>query len=293
MDPDAPSDLEIRPSHHASVGAFDVRRALPQRGRRTVGPWCFADHLGPADVIAEHGLDIGPHPHTGLHTVTWLTSGEALHRDSLGSEQVIAPGQLNLMTAGHGVSHAEEATGRYSGHLEGIQLWVAQPEATRHGPSAFAHVADPPRTDIKEGVATVFLGTFEGVTSPARLDVDLVGAELDVRGTVRSALRTDFEYALVVLEGALEVRGATLAPGNLGVVAPNLDELEVRSREATRAILIGGAPLGETIFMWWNFVARNRDEVNAMRESWQRGDDRFGRVASTLARIDAPAPYWR
>ncbi|MDE3082647.1 MAG: pirin family protein [Acidobacteriota bacterium] len=283
--------LEIRPSHHATVGAVDVRRALPQRGRRTVGPWCFADHMGPADVLEEHGLDIGPHPHTGLHTVTWLIDGEALHRDSLGSEQVITPGQLNLMTAGHGVSHAEEATGHYSGRLEGIQLWVAQPEATRHGPATFAHVANPPRADVGEGVATVFLGTLAGVTSPARVDVDLVGAELDVRGTARFALRRDFEYALVVLEGALEYHGATLTPGNLGVV-PSVDELEVHSRERTRAILIGGAPLGETIFMWWNFVARNRDEVTAMRESWQRGDERFGRVASALARIDAPAPYW-
>ncbi len=285
------TDVEIRPSHHASVGAFDVRRALPQRGRRTVGPWCFADHMGPADVTEEHGLDIGPHPHTGLHTVTWLIDGEALHRDSLGSEQVITPGQLNLMTAGHGVSHAEEATGRYSGRLEGIQLWLAQPEATRNGDAAFAHVADPPRVDIGEGVATVFLGSLAGVASPARVEVDLVGAELDVRGAARMALRHDFEHAIVVLEGALEVRGATLTPGSLGVL-PSIDELEVRSRERTRAILIGGAPLGETLFMWWNFVARSRDEVTAMRESWQRGDDRFGRVASALARIDAPAPYW-
>ena len=288
---DAASDLEVRPSHHASVGAFDVRRALPQRGRRTVGSWCFADHMGPADVSVEHGLDIGPHPHTGLHTVTWLIDGEALHRDSLGSEQVLAPGQLNLMTAGHGVSHAEEATGRYSGRLEGIQLWVAQPAATRDGPSAFAHVAEPPRADVGEGAATVFLGSLAGVTSPALIDVDLVGAELDVRGSARVALRRDFEHALVVLEGALELRGATLSPGHLGVLASS-DELEIHSRERTRAILIGGTPLGETIFMWWNFVARNRDEATAMRESWQRGDDRFGRVASELARIDAPAPYW-
>ncbi|HET9089763.1 MAG TPA: pirin family protein [Acidimicrobiales bacterium] len=283
--------VEIRPSHHASVGAFNVRRALPQQGRRTVGPWCFADHMGPADVTEEHGLDIGPHPHTGLHTVTWLIDGEALHRDSLGSEQVITPGQLNLMTAGHGVSHAEEATGRFSGQLEGIQLWLAQPGATRDGSAAFAHVADPPRVEVGQGLATVFLGSLAGVTSPARVEVDLVGAEFDLRGAARVALRPDFEHALIVLEGAVEVRGTTLTPGNLGVL-PALDELEISSRERTRAILIGGVPLGETLFMWWNFVARSRDEVTAMRESWQRGDDRFGRVASALARIDAPAPYW-
>ena len=290
MNSDA-AEIDVLPSHHATVGAFDVRRALPQRGRRTVGPWCFADHMGPADVSEEHGLDIGPHPHTGLHTVTWLIDGEALHRDSLGSEQVIAPGQLNLMTAGHGVSHSEEATGRYAGRLEGIQLWVAQPEATRDGPPAFAHVAEPPRADVGDGVATIFLGSLAGVTSPAHADVELIGAELDVRGDARLALRDDFEHALVVLEGALEYRGATLTPGYLGVLAP-IDELEVHSRERTRAILIGGTPLTETTFMWWNFVARRREEITAMRESWQRGDDRFGRVASPLARIDAPAPYW-
>lgn len=204
---------------------------------------------------------------------------------------MITPGQLNLMTAGHGVSHAEEATGRFSGRLEGIQLWLAQPEATRDGGAAFAHVADPPRVEVGQGIATVFLGSLAGVTSPARVDVDLVGAEFDLRGAARVALRRDFEHALIDLEGAVEVRGTTLTPGNLGVV-PALDELEIRSRERTRAILIGGVPLGETLFMWWNFVARSRDEVTAMRESWQRGDDRFGRVASALVRIDAPAPYW-
>ena len=115
---DEPNDdnvLEVLSSHNAQVGSLTVRRALPQRRRRTVGAWCFADHMGPADVTEGSGLDIGPHPHTGLQTVTWLIDGQALHRDSLGSEQVISSGELNLMTAGRGVSHAEEATGHYRG----------------------------------------------------------------------------------------------------------------------------------------------------------------------------------
>ncbi len=119
-DEPTPPRVELSDSREELVGRMRVRRALPRRGRRTVGAWCFADHMGPADVTERSGLDIGAHPHTGLQTVTWLVEGQVLHRDSLGSEQVIAPGQLNLMTAGHGVSHSEEATGHYRGALEGI-----------------------------------------------------------------------------------------------------------------------------------------------------------------------------
>jgi quercetin 2,3-dioxygenase len=162
--------VEVTESHEAVVGRFTVRRALPRRGRRTVGAWCFADHMGPADVTEDSGLDVGPHPHMGLQTVTWLLAGEALHHDSLGSEQVIAPGQLNLMTAGGGVAHAEEATGSYSGQLHGIQLWVAQPEATRHGAAAFEHHAELPRVDLGGAEATVLVGELGGVARPARRD---------------------------------------------------------------------------------------------------------------------------
>ena len=138
--PTAPC-VELSDSREERVGQIRVRRALPRRGRRTVGAWCFADHMGPADVSENSGLDIGPHPHIGLQTVTWLIDGQVLHRDSLGSEQVIKAGQLNLMTAGNAVAHAEEATGHYRGALAGIQLWVALPEATRHGTAAFEHHA--------------------------------------------------------------------------------------------------------------------------------------------------------
>ena len=126
--------VEVLESRASLVGELTVRRALPRRAHRTVGAWCFADHMGPATVTVERGIDIGPHPHIGLQTVTWLVAGEILHRDSLGSEQVIRPGQLNLMTAGDGVAHSEERTGRYAGEVHGIQLWVAQPSSTRCGP---------------------------------------------------------------------------------------------------------------------------------------------------------------
>ena len=137
--PPAGNRVEITESRESRVGALRVRRALPQRARRMVGAWCFVDHMGPAAIDETHGLDVAPHPHIGLQTVTWLVVGEAVHRDSLGTEQVLMPGQLNLMTAGLGVSHSEEGTGRYRGELQGLQLWVAQPSATRHGTPAFEH----------------------------------------------------------------------------------------------------------------------------------------------------------
>src|SRR3954452_14512550 len=157
------SCVEVTESHNAVVVRFNVAGALPRRGRRTVGAWCFADHMGPADVTESSGLYVGPHPHMGLQTVTWLLAGEALHHDSLGSEQVIAPGQLNLMTAGGGVATAEEATDSSSGRLHGIQLWVAQPDETRHGDAAFEHHAELPQVELGGADATVLVGDFGGV----------------------------------------------------------------------------------------------------------------------------------
>src|SRR6478735_4200762 len=164
-------DIEITEGRLAEVGDFQVQRVLPYRARRTVGSWCFVDQMGPGAVTAEHGLDIGPHPHIGLQTVTWLLHGEVLHRDSLGSEQVIRPGQLNLMTAGHGVAHAEESPRGGPTELHGAQLWVALPESSRHDPPAFEHHAALPSTEPAPGVTvTVLVGSLGGATSRARAD---------------------------------------------------------------------------------------------------------------------------
>ena len=288
-----PPPLEISPSHVARVGDINVRRALPQRTHRTVGAWCFADHMGPADLTEEHGLDIGPHPHCGLQTVTWLIDGQALHRDSLGSEQVIKPGQLNLMTAGLGVAHAEEATGHYRGTLQGVQLWIALPESSRFGSPAFEHHADLPRREIDRTDATVLVGHFNGLSSPARHDTELVGVDLHVYGRSTFSLQRAFEYAVIVLEGEVSINGVALEPGKLGYLAPGRDELVIDTDANARALLIGGQPFEAPILMWWNFVARTRDEIDQAYESWRQDDDRFGRVASDLARIETSAPYWR
>jgi quercetin 2,3-dioxygenase len=292
--PDA-ACVEVTESHEAVVGRFTVRRALPRRGRRTVGAWCFADHMGPADVTENSGLDVGPHPHMGLQTVTWLLAGEALHHDSLGSEQVIAPGELNLMTAGRGVAHAEEATGSYSGRLHGIQLWVAQPEDTRHGDAAFEHHGELPKLALGSADATVLVGELDGVVSPARRDTELVGVDVDAAAGARVALpvRRDFEHALVVLEGAVTIGETTLTPGHLGYLGRDRDEIPLHAAERSRMLLLGGVPFPEPILMFWNFVARDRGEMEAAVRDWNDDTGRFGSVASSLPRIASPAPYWR
>jgi quercetin 2,3-dioxygenase len=292
-DPVAAPELEITESREAQVGAFRVRRALPHRPRRTVGAWCFVDHMGPAEVTREHGIDIGPHPHIGLQTVTWLLAGEVLHRDSLGSEQVIRPGQLNLMTAGHGVSHAEEATGRYDGPLHGVQLWVAQPAATRDGAPAFEHHAELPRIELGPSTATVLVGEVAGTASPARRDTEHVGLDLELRpGSTDVPLDHSFEHALVVFDGAVTVDGTAVVPGRLAYLGAGRDQIALGATEAGRALLIGGAPFEERILMWWNFVARTREEVSAARDDWMAGHVRFGVVASPLDRIDVGEPPW-
>ena len=283
--------VEVFPSRDTVVGALRVRRALPRRGHRTVGAWCFADHMGPATVTAESGVDIGPHPHIGLQTVTWLAAGEVLHRDSLGSEQVIKPGQLNLMTAGRGVAHAEEATGQYAGELHGIQLWVAQPEATRDGEPAFEHWASLPQVELgPSSEATVLVGSLAGATSPARRDTDHFGAELVVRGGFEAPVAVGHEVAVVVLEGAVSVDGVVVEPGRLAYLAPGRSSVEVGGEG--RALLLGGSPFESEILMWWNFVARTTDEIDEAWAAWQEGDgdeSRFGAVGSRLPRIPAPS----
>jgi redox-sensitive bicupin YhaK (pirin superfamily) len=288
-----PPCLEVTESRGEQVGKIRVRRALPRKGRRTVGAWCFADHMGPAEVTENSGLDVGPHPHIGLQTVTWLTDGQVLHRDSLGSEQVIQPGQLNLMTSGDAVSHAEEATGHYRGVLEGIQLWVALPEATRHGAAAFEHHPDLPRGELDGAVSTVLVGDFAGLSSPARHDTPLVGVDLALHRTTTVPLRRDFEYALIVLEGAVGIDTKPLMPGKLGYLGRGRDELRIDVRQPTRAVLLGGEPFEEPIVMWWNFVGRNRGEIDDAYASWTRQDDRFGRLRSSLPLIPAKSPYWQ
>lgn len=285
--------LEILDARRSAVGELPVRRALPARGRRTIGAWCFLDHMGPATYRLDARYDVAPHPHIGLSTVTWLFEGGLVHRDSLGSEQLIRAGELNVMSAGEGVVHSEENPGLVRGELHGVQLWVAQPNSTRHGPPAFEHHAALPRFDLARGEVTVVLGAMGGVDSPGRRDGELVGAQLRLaRGVSVVPLRASYEYGLVVAQGAMEVAGSWMEPGRLVYLAPGRDELALRAREATLAVLVGGEPFDEDVVMWWNFVARTREEISEAYESWAKGGDRFAPVASSLTRVEVGPPPW-
>jgi redox-sensitive bicupin YhaK (pirin superfamily) len=286
----APPVVELTDGREATVGTTTVRRLLPRHNRRTVGAWCFTDHFGPQQVSETVGLDIGPHPHIGLHTVTWLLDGAMLHRDSLGSEQLIRPGQLNLMTAGEGIAHAEQHVPTDSGRMHGVQLWIAQPESTRHGEAVFAHHPELPRAEIDGAVATVLVGELAGVTSPARHDTELVGADLAIRpGATSWPLRPDFEHAIVVLDGEVAIGEDVVRPGRLGYLGRGRESLDLAALEPSRVLLLGGVPFEERIVMWWNFVARTKEELARARTQWSTYDDRFGEVASPLARVPAPA----
>ena len=284
--------IEVREGRSTDVGGLDVVRVLPTKGRRTVGAWCFVDLLSPRDAEQPDPMEVGPHPHIGLATVTWLFSGEALHGDSLGTEQLIRPGEMNWMTAGHGIAHAELGMGR---SLRGVQMWVAQPEATRHGGSAFEHHAGLPRVDLGIGEATVLAGTLAGITSPARTDTDLIGVELAVhRGTVELPVTAHHEHGVVPVDHPVLVGGEVVEPGWIGLVPAGRESLRIEARDAgARMMLLGGEPLGERLQMWWNFVARTRGEITDAWRAWEEHDtDRFGPVPSTLERIAAPRPPW-
>ena len=249
--------------------------------------------MGPQAQSPEVSVDVAPHPHIGLQTVTWLFSGEFLHRDSLGSEQLIRPGQLNLMSAGRGIVHSEENPGLTSGEMHGMQLWVAQPSSTRNDEAAFEHHRELVKLELANMEATVLMGALESVVSPARRDSDLMGAELRLYGGAAVLpLRRDYEYALVVASGRVRVGGVFVDPGRLAYLDRGRDEIELSTDSAAVAMIVGGVPLEERIFMWWNFVARSKDEVSEAWTAWATGEERFGTVASPLRRIEVGAPIW-
>ncbi len=255
-----------------------VRRTLPHRDRRMVGAWCFLDAYGPHPA-GDAPMRVGPHPHTGLQTVSWLLAGSVLHRDTLGSLRLVEPGRLNLMTAGAGIAHSEETPAGDTGDLHGVQLWMALPDGARHRAPAFAHHAELP-VRIGGGLTTtVIMGSVDGAVSPAECHTPLVGAQLDLAaGTVgRLPLDRTFEHAVLVLDGEVTVDGRLQGTGPLRYLPPGPDAVTVAADRPARALLIGGEPFGERIVMWWNFIGREHDEIVAARDDWQAGR-RFGEV---------------
>jgi redox-sensitive bicupin YhaK (pirin superfamily) len=249
--------------------AMTVRRTLPQRQRSLIGAWCFLDHYGPDDVEEAGGMVVPPHPHTGLQTVSWLFTGEIEHRDSAGHHATVRPGELNLMTAGRGISHSEYSTPETT-TLHGAQLWVALPDGERQVDPAFEHFAPEPVTG--EGwAARVFIGSLLGSTSPVRTHSPLLGAEVTLEAGTTLLVPVDPSYELGVLvdQGSVLVGGKPLSAHELGFEAPGGESLELSAEEDARLLLIGGPPFGEQIVMWWNYIGRDHDEVVAYRAEWE------------------------
>jgi redox-sensitive bicupin YhaK (pirin superfamily) len=287
---DEPTSL-LLPGHDVPVGRYTtVRRLLPQRTRRMVGAWCFVDHFGPVDVATGPGMRIPPHPHTGLQTVSWLVDGEILHRDSLGSMQTIAPGQLNLMTAARGIAHSEQSPPARPPAMHGLQLWIALPEDARHAEPRFEH--HPAVPVIRDGgvTFTVVVGSLAGERSPARVHTPLVGVEIVLPGGAPTRLRLErsFEYGVLAMSGAAEVAGVPLSPGSLLYLGRDRAELTLHADRPARLFLLGGEPFAEPLVMWWNFVGRGHDEIVAAREDWMAGR-RFGDVPGDATPLPAPA----
>ncbi|HEY0000497.1 MAG TPA: pirin family protein [Actinoplanes sp.] len=272
--------LEGAPVALGGTRGFAVTRTLPNRHRRMVGAWCFLDAYGPHDMTGSAGMRVGPHPHTGLQTVTWLVAGEVLHRDSLGNKQEIRPGRLNLMTAGRGIAHSEQTPAEHSGLLQGVQLWVALPHADRDMPPAFAHHEDLPVVAAGALSATVLMGSLAGVESPARCHTPLVGAEITLAVGAVGQLPLDptFEYAVLALDGAPLVEDRTLKPGPLLYLGAGRSSVRLATGSSSRLLLLGGEPFEERLVMWWNFIAREHDEVVQMRADWVDATPRFGTV---------------
>lgn len=272
--------------------AMRVRRTLPQRERTLIGAWCFADHYGPHDVAASGGMDLPPHPHTGLQTVSWLFSGEVEHRDTLGSHALIRPGEMNLMTGGYGIAHSEVST-PHTTVLHGVQLWVALPGEHRDTARDFQHyVPDLARVDGAE--IRVFLGSLAGRTSPVRAFTPLLGAEIVIepRAAITLAVDATFEHGLLVDSGHVRLVDTVLRPAELGYVPRGVDTLAMvnESDAPARTLLLGGPPFGEEIVMWWNFIGRSHEDIVKAREDWEASSDRFGVIEDFPGgRLPAPA----
>ncbi|MER7722653.1 pirin family protein [Streptomyces sp. NPDC096323] len=271
---------ELLSPRHVRLGeSTEVRRLLPNLGRRMVGAWAFVDHYGPDDIADEPGMQVPPHPHIGLQTVSWLHEGEVLHRDSLGSLATIRPRELGLMTSGRAISHSEESPRPHAALLHGAQLWVALPEAHRNVEPHFQHHAGLPTVTAPGLTATVILGTLDGATSPGTAYTPIVGADLALSAgaEARLPLDPDFEYAVLSMSGEVEVDGVPVVPGSMLYLGCGRTELPLRAESDAGLMLLGGEPFEEEILMWWNFVARTQDEITQAREAWMNGD-RFGAV---------------
>jgi redox-sensitive bicupin YhaK (pirin superfamily) len=273
---DDPILLTLAPVTH-DLGGFKVHRTLPHKQRTMVGPFIFFDQMGPAHLSAGQGIDVRPHPHINLSTVTFLQAGAILHRDSLGNRQRIEPGAVNLMTAGRGITHSERSPPdeRASGpHLSGIQTWLAMPKAKEEMPPDFEHTpaGDLPVVDVDGTEVRLIMGEAWGKTSPVTCHAPTIYASLAIPsgGKVRIESEAD-ERALYLLDGDVTVDGTSIEPQNLVLLAPGHTPV-LKSHEGARLMLCGGAPMDGERHVWWNFVSSSRERINEAKRAWKAGE---------------------
>jgi redox-sensitive bicupin YhaK (pirin superfamily) len=280
--------LEPREVPLGGVRAMNVLRTLPNKDLPTVGAWCFLDRFGPGPVR----MRVEPHPHIGLQTVTWPLVGDMRHRDSVDSDVTLRRGQLNLMTAGNGISHSEYSLGEDPIALDALQLWVVLPESARLGSGGFEQHTSLPTVALgQDAEATVVLGEFAGVRSPATVHTPIVGAEIAVPAgsTVELPLNRVWEHAVVLVEGDAAVEGVVFERNLMLYLGDSRDSVSVTSESGALLFLLGGEPFEEDLVMWWNFAARTHEEIADARDDWEAGSSRFGHVVTHGdERIPAP-----
>ncbi len=254
-----------------------IRRALPHHDRKTIGAWCFLDHFGPLDLTKTKGLNIGPHPHMGLQTFTYPLAGEILHRDSLGSKQKIQPGQVNLMTAGKGISHSEESVPDTL--LHGVQLWIALPDRVRHMEPNFIHYENIPHEKLDGVQINILAGEFLNSVSPVKVYSPLIALELNATKdtTIHLPLNPKFEYGILPLIGKIEIANETVDIDTLLYLSCGKPNTLAHIQKGSRILIVGGEPFKEDILIWWNFVARTKEEMITAAEAWNN-HTAFGEV---------------
>ncbi len=265
------------------LGGFEVRRALPAEKRQMVGPFIFFDQIGPSEFLTDEGIDVRPHPHIGLATVTYLFDGQILHRDSLGTLQAIHPGEVNWMIAGRGITHSErtapEVRAAPSSRLYGIQTWVALPEDDEDAEPGFQHLGRDELPEVNERDLTIrlILGTLYGLTNPVRTFSDIFYADARLDAGARLPLDPEHEdRGLYVLSGEVEVAGRPFGSGRMMVFRPG-DPVHITATQPARLILLGGDTLNGPRYIWWNFVASSRERLEAAKKAWREGDWEHGR----------------
>jgi quercetin 2,3-dioxygenase len=281
--------FEEHPPRETALGDLKIWRALPVRGRRLIGPWCFLDRYGPMSFTDGKPMDVAPHPHIGLQTVSWLLEGEVIHHDSIGGEGTVRPGGVNVMTAGRGIAHAEQTPRKNAGRLNGLQLWVALPDAHRHVEPSFQPLATVPQLEFRGGTSQLFMGAMENAASSAATYSDIIGLDAVVHHgqTLTIPARADREHGVLLLDGEAAFEGQPLARNTMVYLGTERTELAFRTTAGARLLLLGGVPFPEPVLMWWNFVARTPDEIAAARTDWEEG--RFGNVPYDGPRIEAPS----